>query len=60
VIHPIRRAEVVEAIERWTEMLLSQTGTAEVEVVLVFDVKERVFRSFRLGGAASRMPITTT
>jgi hypothetical protein len=41
-------------------MLLSQTGTAEVEVVLVFDVKERVFRSFRLGGAASRMPITTT
>lgn len=58
--HPIRRKDVQDAIERWTETLLSQTGTAEVEVVLVFNVKERSFLSLRLGGQASRLMLPTT
>lgn len=58
--HPIRRPDVQAAIEEWTELLLARTGTAEVEVVLIFDVKERVFRGLRFGGTASRVSLTTT
>lgn len=55
--HPIRIPEVQAAIEKWTETLLSQTGSAEIEVCLVFNVKERRFLGLRLGGSASRMEI---
>ena len=58
--HPIRRPDVQVAIERWTETLLSQTGTAEVEVVLIFNVKDRRFLGVRLGGGISRLDLTTT
>lgn len=53
--HPIRRADVQAEIERWTELLLAQTGSGEVEVVLRFNCKDRRFLGLRLGGMASRL-----
>lgn len=52
--HPIRRADVQAAIERWTDMLLRETGSGTVEVTIEFNVKDRRFLGFRLGGSASR------
>jgi len=56
--HPIRLPEVQREIERWTERLLSETGSATVEVTLEFNIKDRRFLGYRLGGAASRRLLT--
>lgn len=55
--HPIRRADVQAAIERWTEILLRETGSGTVEVTIEFNVKDRRFLGLRLGGAASRISL---
>jgi len=57
-LHPIRHPEVQLEIERWTERLLQETGSATVEVTLEFNVKDRRFLGYRLGGAASRRLLT--
>lgn len=56
--HPIRSPEVQADIERWTEKLLAETGSATIEVTLEFNVKDRRFLGYRLGGAASRRLLT--
>ena len=58
--HPIRCPEVQADIERWTEKLLEETGSATVEITISFDVRDRRFRSYRLGGAASRRLLTAS
>ena len=55
--HPIRRADVQAAIERWTEILLRETGSGTVEVTIEFNCKDRQFLGMRLGGSASRMSL---
>lgn len=57
-VHPILRPEVQIEIQRWTDKLLSETGSATVEITIEFDVRDGRFRSYRLGGAASRRPLT--
>jgi len=56
--HPIRRADVQAAIERWTEILLRETGSGTVEISIAFNVKDRRFIGLKLGGSASRMLLT--
>lgn len=56
--HPIRRPDVQAEIERWTEILLRETGSGTVEVTIEFNCKDRRFLGMRLGGAASRRPLT--
>lgn len=58
--HPIRRADVQAAIERWTEILLRETGSGTIEVTIELNVKDRRFLGLRLGGAASRIPLDIT
>ena len=55
--HPIHRADVQAEVERWTEIVLAQTGSGEVEVTMRFNVKDRRFLGLRLGGAASRLSL---
>lgn len=55
--HPIRRADVQAAIERWTEVLLRETGSGTVEITIELNCKDRKFLGLRLGGAASRIPL---
>ena len=57
-VHPIRRPEVQLEIERWTDLVLSETGSGTVEVIIEFNVKDRRFLGYRLGGAASRRLLT--
>lgn len=56
--HPIRRADVQAEIERWTEVLLRESGSGTVEVSMTFNVKDRRFLGLKLGGSASRMLLT--
>jgi hypothetical protein len=58
--HPIRSAELHDDVERWTERLLEDTGSATIEVTLVFNVRQKRFISYRLGGASSRQLLAGT
>ena len=55
-VWPIRCPELHADVERWAEKLLSETGSASV--IVEFNVKERRFIGYRLGGAVSRKDLT--
>ena len=60
--HPIRRVlareEVLAAVERWADVLLAETGSGTIEVSILFNVKDRRYLGFQLGGTASRTALT--
>ena len=55
--HPIRRPEVIRAIEEWTETLLRASGSGTVTIS--FNVHEGNFVSMTLGGGGSRTLLTS-
>jgi hypothetical protein len=55
-VHPIRSAEVQEAVEEWTQWQLARTrGTGKVTVE--FDFKDGKPISFRPGFSGPRKPL---
>jgi hypothetical protein len=56
--HPIRDPRLHADVEQWTAKVIEQTGSGTIEVTIEFNVKDRRFLGYRLGGAASRRHLT--
>lgn len=56
--NPLLRPDVQAAFARWAEKLLAETGCGTVEVIVEFNAKDRRYLGYRLGGVASRIPLT--